>query len=105
MALSSNLKASPDDTVFIFARAVDGPPMPLAVKRVKVRELPVAFALDDSMAMAPGLTISAHPRVVVVARISRSGGPTAQPGDLQGARGPVANDAQGVSVTIDSVVR
>jgi cytochrome c-type biogenesis protein CcmH len=105
VALSSELKASPDDTVFIFARAVDGPPMPLAVKRVKVRELPVAFALDDSMAMAPGLTISAHPRVVVVARISRSGGPTAQPGDLQGSSGPVANDAQAVSVTIDSVVR
>jgi len=79
--------------------------LPLAVKRVKVRELPVAFALDDSMAMAPGLTISAHPRVVVVARISRSGGPTAQPGDLQGSSGPVANDAQAVSVTIDSVVR
>ncbi|HEX6530770.1 MAG TPA: c-type cytochrome biogenesis protein CcmI [Burkholderiales bacterium] len=107
VALSPKVKAQagPDDTVFIFARAVDGPPMPLAVKRVKVRELPVAFALDDSMAMAPGLTISAHPRVVVVARISRSGGPTAQPGDLQGASGPVANDAQGVSVTIDSVVR
>ena len=107
VALSPKVKAqaAPDDTVFIFARALDGPPMPLAVKRVKVRELPVAFALDDSMAMAPGLTISAHPRVVIVARISRSGGPTAQPGDLQGSSGPVANDAQGVSVTIDSVVR
>jgi cytochrome c-type biogenesis protein CcmH len=98
-------QAAPDDTVFIFARALDGPPMPLAVKRVKVRELPVGFALDDSMAMAPGLNLSAHPRVVVVARISRSGSPSAQPGDLQGASGPVANDAQGVSVTIDSIVR
>ena len=107
VALSPKVKsqAGPDDTVFIFARAVDGPPMPLAVQRVKVRELPVAFALDDSMAMAPGLTLSAHPRVVVVARISRSGGPSAQPGDLQGSSGPVANDAQAVSVTIDSVVR
>jgi len=107
VALSPKVQAQagPDDTVFIFARAVDGPPMPLAVQRVKVRELPVAFALDDSMAMAPGLTLSAHPRVVVVARISRSGGPSAQPGDLQGSSGPVANDAQAVSVTIDSVVR
>jgi len=97
--------ASPDDTVFIFARAVEGPPMPLAVKRVKVRELPVAFALDDSMAMAPGMSLSAHPRVVVVARVSRSGGPAAQPGDLQGMSAPVANDASGVAVVINSVVK
>jgi cytochrome c-type biogenesis protein CcmH len=97
--------ASPDDTVFIFARAVEGPPMPLAVQRVKVRELPVAFALNDSMAMAPGMTLSAHPRVVVVARVSRSGGPAAQPGDLQGSSAPVANDASGVAVVIDSVVK
>ncbi len=107
VSIHSKVKAnaSPDDTVFIFARAVEGPPMPLAVKRVKVRELPVAFALDDSMAMAPGMNLSAHARVVVVARVSRSGGPAAQPGDLQGASGPVANDASGVAVVIDSVVR
>jgi cytochrome c-type biogenesis protein CcmH len=97
--------ASPDDTVFIFARAVEGPPMPLAVQRVKVRELPVAFALNDSMAMAPGMTLSAHPRVVVVARVSRSGGPAAQPGDLQGSSAPVANDAGNVTVVIDTVVK
>jgi cytochrome c-type biogenesis protein CcmH len=97
--------ASPEDTVFIFARAVEGPPMPLAVQRVKVRELPVAFALDDSMAMAPGMRLSAHPRVVVVARVSRTGSPAAQPGDLQGASAPVANDASGVAVVIDSVVK
>jgi cytochrome c-type biogenesis protein CcmH len=107
VALSPKVKAqaSPEDTVFIFARAVDGPPMPLAVKRVKVRELPASFALDDSMAMAPGANLSSHPRVVVVARISRSGGPTAQRGDLQGASAPVANDAQGVNVVIDTVVQ
>jgi cytochrome c-type biogenesis protein CcmH len=57
------------------------------------------------MAMAPGMNVSAHKRVVVVARVSRSGSPAAQPGDLQGTSAPVANDAQGVSVTIDSVVR
>jgi cytochrome c-type biogenesis protein CcmH len=107
IALSSKVKAkaSPEDTVFIFARAVEGPPMPLAVQRVKVRELPVAFALDDSMAMAPGMSLSAHPRVVVVARVSRSGSPGAQPGDLQGTSAPVANDAQGIKVVIDTVVR
>jgi cytochrome c-type biogenesis protein CcmH len=96
--------AQADDTVFIFARAAEGPAMPLAVKRVKVRELPVSFALDDSMAMAPGMNLSAHARVVVVARVSRSGSPTPQPGDLQGTTAPIANDAHGVSVVIDSVV-
>jgi cytochrome c-type biogenesis protein CcmH len=55
--------------------------------------------------MAPGMTISAHPRVVVTARVSKSGGATPQPGDLQGASAPVASDARGVDVLIDSVVR
>jgi cytochrome c-type biogenesis protein CcmH len=57
------------------------------------------------MALAPGMTISAHPRVVVTARVSKSGGATPQPGDLQGASAAVANDASGVDVTIDAVVR
>lgn len=107
VTLSAKLKAEaqPDDTVFILARAAEGPAMPLAVKRVKVRELPANFALDDSMAMAPGMNLSAHARVVVVARVSRSGSATPQPGDLQGATAPVANNASGVSVVIDSVVR
>jgi cytochrome c-type biogenesis protein CcmH len=106
VALSPKVKAqaAPEDTVFVFARAVDGPPMPLAVQRLRVRELPTAFALDDSMAMAPGMNLSSHPRVVIVARVSRSGSPAAKPGDLEGASKPVANDAQGVAVTIDSVV-
>jgi cytochrome c-type biogenesis protein CcmH len=98
-------QVSPDDTVFIFARAVEGPPLPLAVLRRQVRDLPFAFALDDSMAMAPGIKLSGHPRVIVGARVSKSGDPAPKPGDLQGASAPVANDAQGVSVVIDTVVK
>ncbi len=95
----------PDDVLFVFARAAEGPPMPLAVLRRKAAELPLEFRLDDSMAMAQGLKLSAFARVVVAARISKSGSATPQPGDLQGTSAAVANDARGVNLTIDTVVR
>jgi cytochrome c-type biogenesis protein CcmH len=105
--ISPKLKdqVQPDETVFIFARAEKGPPMPLAVLRAKVRELPLAFSLDDSMAMAPELKLSSFDRVVVTARVSKAGGATAQPGDLQGSSAPVGNRAASVEVLIDTVVR
>ena len=97
-------QVKPDDVVFVFARAAEGPPMPLAVLRARAGDLPLQFALNDSMAMAQGLTVSAYPRVVVTARISKTGSAKPSAGDLQGASAPVANDAAGVAVTIDSVV-
>ncbi|HZM34090.1 MAG TPA: c-type cytochrome biogenesis protein CcmI [Burkholderiales bacterium] len=98
-------KASPEDTVFLYARAAEGPQMPLAVQRFRVRDLPAKFSLSDAMAMAPGATLSAHERVIVTARVSKSGQAIAQPGDLQGTSAPVANDASAVNVLIDTVVR
>jgi cytochrome c-type biogenesis protein CcmH len=107
VSLSPQLKekAAPDDTVFVFARAADGPPMPLAVAKTRVRDLPYAFQLDDSTAMTPAMKLSAFPQVIVAARVSKSGTATAQPGDLQGTTKPVANDSNGVTVLIDTVVR
>src|SRR5207248_3585387 len=70
-ALAKQVK--PDDLVFVFARAAEGPPMPLAVLRARAADLPLQFALNDSMAMASGMTVSAFPRVVVTARVSKAG--------------------------------
>jgi cytochrome c-type biogenesis protein CcmH len=106
VALSPALKdkAAADDVVFVFARAAEGPPMPLAVARTRVRDLPYSFRLDDSMAMTPSMKLSAFPRVIVGARVSKSGNAVPQPGDLQGVSAPVANDAGEVRVVIDRVV-
>lgn len=101
-ALASQV--SPDDTVFIFARAAEGPRMPLAVLRKQVKDLPTTFTLDDSLAMAPTAKISDHARVVVSARISKSGNAVPQPGDLLGQAAAVAPGARGVQVTISETV-
>jgi cytochrome c-type biogenesis protein CcmH len=99
-------KASPDDTVFVFARAAGegAPRMPLAILRKQVRDLPFEFTLDDSLAMSPAARLSSTPRVIVGARISRSGSAMAQAGDLQGSVGPVDLGASGLAVEIGEVV-
>lgn len=81
--LADNVKAKtdPGDSVFIFARASNGPPMPLAVSRHTVNDLPITVVLDDSMAMIPAMTLSTFPSVTVGARVSKSGNAIAQPGD------------------------
>ncbi|PKO65301.1 MAG: c-type cytochrome biogenesis protein CcmI [Betaproteobacteria bacterium HGW-Betaproteobacteria-16] len=97
-------KLAPGDTLFVFARAVQGPRIPLAVMRVPASAGPVDFALDDSQAMTPEYRISLYKQVVVEARISRSGQAQAQSGDLQGSSGPVASDSGQLQINIDSVV-
>jgi cytochrome c-type biogenesis protein CcmH len=103
LSLAPALKArvSPDDSVFLFARAVDGPRMPLAVIRKQVKDLPMPFTLDDRTAMSPQAPLSGSRQVVLVARVSHSGNPLAQPGDLQGMSGPVAVGATGVRLEIN----
>ncbi|PZO11111.1 MAG: c-type cytochrome biogenesis protein CcmI [Burkholderiales bacterium] len=106
VTLSPELRAklAPGDTLFVFARAVQGPRMPLAVMRVPATATPVAFTLDDSQAMTPEHRISMHEQVVVEARISRAGQALPQSGDLQGSSGPVASNSAQLQIQIDSVV-
>ncbi|MEO5846088.1 MAG: tetratricopeptide repeat protein [Caldimonas sp.] len=97
-------QAAPDDPVFVFARAASGSRMPLAVQRARVKDLPLAFRLDDSMAMAPGMTLSSAAQLVVGARISKGGTAIAQPGDLAGETTGVTPGAKNVAIRIGTVV-
>lgn len=97
-------RAQADDTVFVFARLPSGPPMPLAVMRKQVRDLPFDFTLDDSMSMSPEMRISTAKELVVEARISKSGDAMPKSGDLQGKSAVAVPGSNSLQVRIDSVV-
>ena len=97
--------AAAEDTVFIYARATQGPRMPLAIVRKQVKDLPVTVTLDDSQAMMPAMKLSNFEQVVVGARISKSGNAMPQSGDLQGSMSPVATQTtEKIQITINSNV-
>jgi cytochrome c-type biogenesis protein CcmH len=97
-------KVSPLDTLFIYARAAQGPRMPLAIVKKKVSDLPLTFHLDDATAMSPSMRLSSMPKVIVGARISKSGDAISHPGDLQGLSAEVSNHEKKVVIVIDTVV-
>jgi cytochrome c-type biogenesis protein CcmH len=97
-------KLLPGDTLFVYARADNGPPMPLAVARLDASQLPASVTLTDAMAMTPAMKLSSVARVFVGARISHNGQPIAQPGDLEGDAGVVAVDSKTpIKISIDKV--
>jgi cytochrome c-type biogenesis protein CcmH len=104
LAAAIAAKASPEDTVFIFARAAEGPRMPLAIIRKQVKDLPIEFKLDDAMAMQPQMRLSAFPKVVVGARVSKKGDAVPQPGDLEGLSAPIAVGTSGLKIEISQIV-
>jgi cytochrome c-type biogenesis protein CcmH len=104
-ALKARIQAG--DTLFIFARAAEGPRMPVAISRVSAAAAaagPVPFTLDDSSAMQPDRRLSQQHSVVLAARISRSGNATPQSGDLMGTLGPLAPGSKDLQLVIDGVV-
>ena len=98
-------QARPEDTVFIFARPSQGARMPLALLQRRVKDLPLKFELDDSMAMSPQARLSGAREVIVSARISRSGQAQPQPGDLEGVSAAVAVGSTDLKLEIASVVK
>lgn len=97
-------KVDAGDTLYIYARAVNGPRFPLAVWRGKAARLPTEFNLDDTLSMAPDRKLSTAEAVQIEARVSRSGNAAPQPGDLVGTSEIVAPGARGVKIVIDKVL-
>ncbi|MDX2464943.1 MAG: c-type cytochrome biogenesis protein CcmI [Porticoccus sp.] len=103
VALSPDFEATPGQTVYVFAREWQGKPMPLAVAKLLVEELPTTVTLDDSMAMVGGLSLSSVALVEVVARVSTTGSAIPSDGDLEGSTGKLEmnNDKKLIHVVID----
>ncbi len=105
VSLSEKLisQTKPNELVFIYAKALNGPPMPLAAVKKQVKDLPITITLDDSMAMMPALTLSGFNEVVVGARVSKTGRPISQNGDLFSEKSPVAVGDE-ITLEIDSIL-
>ena len=98
-------KATPGDSLFIGAKSVVAPGIPVAVCRGSVGNWPLKFTLDDSQAMMPGRNLSSAGRVTIEARISQKGQPLPTAGDLQGSSGIInPADHQPLKITIDRVI-
>jgi cytochrome c-type biogenesis protein CcmH len=95
----------PQQTVFIYAQALNGPKMPLAIVRKKLADLPLTVELNDSMAMQPGMHLADFKRLKIVARVSKSGDAIPKTGDLIGSSElNVTSDTQAISLLINQEV-
>ena len=94
-------RASLPDTLFVFAKDVAGPPMPVSIVRASRKDLPFTFRLDDSTSPMPSRKLSDIDTVVIVARLSKSGRAMAESGDLEGMSQPIKPGAENITVVID----
>jgi cytochrome c-type biogenesis protein CcmH len=97
-------RIAPGDTLFVYARAPDGPRMPLAVSRTPAERFPHDFRLDDTMGMAGGPALSSASSVVIEARVSKSGEARPHSGDLAGQSAAIKPGASDVRIVLDHVV-
>jgi cytochrome c-type biogenesis protein CcmH len=107
VTLSAALKkdVQPEDTLFVLARPQEGSRMPLAILRKQVKDLPLHFVLDDSLSMSPVAKLSNAGKVVVIARISKSGNAAPVVGDVVGQSAPVAVGTKDLKIEIDTAVK
>jgi len=99
-------KVEPQHTVFIYAQAISGPKMPLAIIRKQVSDLPASVVLNDSVAMQPQTHLADLKQLRIVARISKTGNAMSQPGDLLGtAQLDAVEGNPSVSITINQEVQ
>lgn len=103
VSLAPNLvgKGASKDTLFVFAREMNGPPMPLSIVRAMKQDLPFTFLLDDSTSPMPSRKLSDVDSVVIVARLSKSGQAMPQSGDLEGMSQPVKPGTNNITIVID----
>ncbi|NOT21747.1 MAG: c-type cytochrome biogenesis protein CcmI [Nitrospiraceae bacterium] len=101
LAPSLAAKSATMDTLFVFARGLNGPPMPVSIVRATRQDLPFTFRLDDSTSPMPSRKLSAAGTVVIVARLSKSGQAMPQSGDLEGISQPVKSGADRITLVID----
>lgn len=94
-------KASLPDTLFVFAKDVAGPPMPVSIVRASRKDLPFTFRLDDSTSPMPSRKLSDIDTVVIVARLSRSGKAMPESGDLEGMSQPIKPGTENITIVID----
>jgi cytochrome c-type biogenesis protein CcmH len=94
-------KTSLPDTLFVFAKDVAGPPMPVSIVRASRKDLPFTFRLDDSTSPMPSRKLSDVETVVIVARLSKSGKAMAESGDLEGMSQPIKPGTENITVVID----
>ena len=112
-SITGSIRVSPElaakvksgDTLYVYARALTGPSMPLAIVRTRAASFPYGFRLDDGQAMLPELRLSRVSEVALTARLSHGGAATPQAGDLQGTVTPVKVGANDVELVIDEIVR
>jgi cytochrome c-type biogenesis protein CcmH len=94
-----------DDLVFVYAKAKQGPRMPLAAQRITLADLPATVVLDDSMAMVAGMNLSAFDDLVISARVTKSGAAIAQSGDYVGSVDVKSKTAtEEIDVVIDTLI-
>lgn len=104
LAAAVKERAKPDDTVFVVAREADGQPMPVAALRVRVKDLPLTFRLDDTDSLNPDRLLSSIKALRIEARVSKSGKAMPESGDLRSPALPAKPGVKGLQLVIDSVV-